>query len=319
MEMRSAIGKSRAVALFLVAMSGPGWAQDIAPQSFHYPYEVLVYDLPTAANGVNYRLYVRPPLRDPGAGERASSFYFLDAQRNFVPAAAMTSNYEYFNYIPAAYFIGIGYQDEADGVPKEHNRTRDYTPTKFVPPNQEHFLASNPVEYVGSGGADAFLNVIQEEIVPFIESKFPVDKNDRVLIGKSMSGLAATHAMLTKPGLFNRYVIISPSIWWDDWLKERSDRAIMRVAHDTADQDFPFETRAYFAVGDAEEQLGLVTDLYVLTNTLRNRRNERLKVYLDVLEDELHEGVFPGAFMRGIVGVYADEPNRRPSASAVTW
>ena len=59
----------------------------------------------------------------------------------------MTTNYEHFNYLPAAYYIGIGYQDEADGIAKEHNRTRDYTPTAFVPPDDSHFLAGNPASY----------------------------------------------------------------------------------------------------------------------------------------------------------------------------
>ena len=93
---------------------------------------------------------------------------------------AMAFNYEHFIYIPAAYFIGIGYQDEADGAAKEQNRTRDYTPTKFTPPDQSHFLASSPGSYEGSGGADAFLDVVEQEIIPFIESRYAVDKHERV-------------------------------------------------------------------------------------------------------------------------------------------
>ena len=76
-------------------------------------------------------------MRPLNEGEQAAAFYFLDPLRTFVPAASMTVNYEVFDYIPSAYFIGIGYQDEADGYPKEHNRTRDYTPTAFEPPDDE--------------------------------------------------------------------------------------------------------------------------------------------------------------------------------------
>ncbi len=293
-------------------------AQEVEPKSFEYPYEVLVYDLPTAENGIDYRLYVRKPLRAPAEGEAPSTFYFLDALRLFVPAAAMTSNFEYFNYHPAAYFVGIGYQDEADGVPKEANRTRDYTPTTFTPPDDKHFLAGNPVDYEGSGGCDAFLDVIDKQIVSFMEEQFGVGE-DRVLIGKSMSGLAAVHALMTRPDLFNRYIIISPAIWWDDWLYARDERYVMRQAKQVATQEYNRETRAYLAVGEAEDSFGLVTDMYVLANTLRMQRKENLKVHMDVLPDELHEGVFPGAFMKGIVGIYAEEEGRRPSATSVRW
>ena len=79
------------------------------------------------------------------------------------------------------------------------------------------------------------------------------------------------------------------------------------------------KTRTYFAVGKAEERLGLGTDLYLLTNSLTSRRSDNLKVYLDVLEGEQHEGVFPSAFMHGIVGVYVGEKNRKTSSSRVTW
>jgi predicted alpha/beta superfamily hydrolase len=293
--------------------------QEIAPQPFEYPYPVEVYDLPRSANGIEYRLYVRPPLEDPAEGEPPSTVYFLDALRNFTPAAAMSYNWEYFNYIPSSYFVGIGYRNEADGISRESNRTRDYTPTAFEPPDESHFLASHPVDWQGSGGAPAFFDVVEKEIVPFIEKRFAVSADDRVLVGKSTSGLAATYALLTRPELFNRYVIVSPAIWWDDWLDERRDRAIGEAERATRHLSRRREVRAYFAVGEAEERLRLVTDLYVLVDSLRNRHDPNLKVRLEVLPGEQHEGVFPAAFMRGIVAVYAQEPARRSSSVPVAW
>ncbi len=293
-------------------------AQEIEPKAFEYPYDVQVFDMPTASNGIDYRIYVRMPLRDPAEGEKHSSFYFLDPLALMTSAAAMTYNYAYFNYLPSAYYIGIGYQNEADGNWKQENRTRDYTPTAFKP-GKGHFLKDSPKDWVGSGGAPAFFDVVENQIIPFIESKFDVDPTDRVLIGKSTSGLGAVYAMMERPDLFNRYVIISPAIWWDDWLKQREERWVMRTARTTAKSEYLTNTRVYFAVGDTEERLDLVTDLYVLVNNLRKRRNENLKLNLQVLENEQHEGVFPSAFMHGIVGVYAGEENRKPSASKLDW
>ncbi|MCP5380932.1 MAG: alpha/beta hydrolase [Kordiimonadaceae bacterium] len=294
-------------------------AKSLPEKDFDYPWDVKVFDLPKSKNGIAYRIYVRLPIEPPKEGEKSSSFYFLDPLALFTPAAAMSYNYEYFNYIPSAYFIGIGYQNEADGHWKEENRTRDYTPTAFAPPNKDHFLSGNPVDYENSGGADAFLDVVRDDIIPFIETKYEVDEEDRVLIGKSMSGLLAAHALMTRPGMFKRYLIISPAIWWDDFLYPRMDRAIMKTAENTKNTKYPFETRAYFAVGEAEERMSLVTDLYVLFNSLQRRFDPKLKVNIDVLEGEQHEGVFPAAFMRGIAAVYADEEKRKPSSSPFHW
>ncbi|MBT5074314.1 MAG: alpha/beta hydrolase [Kordiimonadaceae bacterium] len=294
-------------------------ANNLPAKKFEYPWDVKVFDLPVSKNGVAYRLYIRAPIEPPQEGEKPSSFYFLDPLALFTPAASMSYNYEYFNYTPSAYFIGIGYQDEADGTWKEENRTRDYTPTAFAPPDASHFLSGNPVDYENSGGADAFLDVVRDEVIPFIEAKYEVDAEDRVLIGKSMSGLAAAYSLMTRPGMFKRYLIISPAIWWDDFLYPRMERAIMKTAEATKDAEYPIETRAYFAVGDGEERMSLVTDLYVLFNSLQRRFNPNLKVNIEVLPDEAHEGVFPNAFMRGMVGVYSDEENRKASASKLKW
>jgi|TARA_B100000315_G_scaffold115194_1_gene105748 hypothetical protein len=294
-------------------------ANSLTASNFEYPWKVEVFDLPISSNSVAYRVYVRLPIGPLNEGEKPSSFYFLDPLALFTPAAAMSYNYEFLRYVPPAYFIGIGYQDEADGRWKEENRTRDYTPTTFAPPNDQHFLAANPVDYENSGGADAFLDVVQDEIIPFIEARYEVDEQDRVLIGKSVSGLAAAHALLTRPGMFNRYLIISPAIWWDDFTYPRMDRSIMRTAESTRDTVYPFETRAYFAVGEEEERMSLVTDLHVLFNSIQRRFSPKLKVNLEVLPGEMHEGVFPGAFMKGIIGVYADDEKGRQSASALKW
>lgn len=306
-------------ALLLLSVGAPSTlAQDQEPRDFKHPFDLKVYDLPTSANGIDYQLIVRAPLRQPAEGEKSSTFYFLDAAANMTAAATMSYNYEVFNYIPSAYFIGIGYKNEEGTTWKEENRTRDYTPVEFTPPSG-HFLENSRKDWVGSGGAPAFFDVVETEIIPFVEQTFDVDKTDRVLIGKSTSGLGATYAALNRPGLFNRYLVISPAIWWDDWMLPRHERWVMRSARETAQTEYPTETRLYFAVGEAEERLDLVTDLYVLVNSLRKRRNDNLKVNLEVLPGEQHEGVFPAAFMRGIVGVYADEADRKPSASPLSW
>ncbi|WP_350292550.1 alpha/beta hydrolase-fold protein [uncultured Croceitalea sp.] len=308
--------KKLIVVLLLGAFS-IGNAQIASPKVFEFPFKVQVYDLPTSENGINYRIYVRPPLIAPEEGEKASSFYFLDPLRLFVPSSAMTSNFEYFNYHPAAYFIGVGYQNETDGIPKELNRIRDYTPTNFVP-TENHFLANKATEYKDSGECDAFLEVLKGELIPFIEDNFEVSE-DRVLIGKSMSGLAAVHSFLTRPNLFNRYIIISPSLWWDDWFKKRHERYVMRQLQNINLENYDKEVRVYFAVGEDEERFGLITDLYVLVNAINAMGSKNLKIHLDVLEGEQHEGVFPGAFMKGIVGIYTNEKNRRSSSSKVKW
>ncbi|WP_203292024.1 alpha/beta hydrolase [Maricaulis parjimensis] len=290
-------------------------AETLEPRDFNYPYRVEVLDLPTAPNGINYRLYVRPPLRRPAEGEQSSSVYLLDARQLFTPAASMSYNQEYFDYIPSSYFIGIGYQEDGEDSFDEFDRTRDYTPTSFTP-DEDHFLYNSPQDWEGSGGADAFFDYVETTIIPLVEARYDVSPSDRVLVGKSTSGLGATYALLERPGLFNRYVIISPALWWDDWLRPRHERWVMRAEVATRETEYPVETRVYLAAGEGEHTFGLATDVFVLFDALRSRRDDNLKLNAELLPGEQHESVFPAAFMRGLIGVYSD---RRESASPFDW
>ena len=102
--------------LLALAMPSPASGTLVEATTYRFPHDVMVFDLPTATNGVDYRLYVRPPLREPDTGGKPTGIYLLDPASLFPAASTMAANYEVFNYMPAAYFIGIGYQDDADRV-----------------------------------------------------------------------------------------------------------------------------------------------------------------------------------------------------------
>ena len=106
---------------------------------------------------------------------------------------------------------------------------------------------------------------------------------DRVLVGASLSGLAATHTLLTQPGLFNRYLIVSPSLWWDDWNYDRQDRYVMKQVSALNKDLFKNKTRVYFAIGEEEDGFGMVTDLYLLVNNLKMKRINNLMKKISIV------------------------------------
>ncbi|HEY0364955.1 MAG TPA: alpha/beta hydrolase-fold protein [Pyrinomonadaceae bacterium] len=90
------------------------------------------------------------------------------------------------------------------------DRTRDLTPAK----SSDKDLAGN-LRFPTSGGADNFLKFFETELIPEIEKQFRVQPY-RIFAGHSLGGLFAIHAMITKPGLFNSYVAVSPSLQWEN-------------------------------------------------------------------------------------------------------
>ena len=66
-----------------------------------------------------------------------------------------------------------------------------------------------------SGGARAFLAFVAEELQPWVAARHPVGPT-ATYVGHSFGGLFGAYTLMERPATFDRYVLGSPSIWWDD-------------------------------------------------------------------------------------------------------
>jgi predicted alpha/beta superfamily hydrolase len=80
---------------------------------------------------------------------------------------------------------------------------------------EKDYLPSPSKEQPTGGGADKFLRFISSELVPLIDSTYPA-KSDRCIIGHSAGGLFAIYALENQPDLFNSFICIDPSLWYED-------------------------------------------------------------------------------------------------------
>lgn len=103
--------------------------------------------------------------------------------------------------------VAIGYP-ETERFNSERRR-EDFTPS---------LPDADPAENAGrehtDGGADRFLAFIEEILKPDINRRFAVNSQREALFGHSFGGLFVLHALLTQPSSFDRYIAISPSLWW---------------------------------------------------------------------------------------------------------
>jgi uncharacterized protein len=86
-------------------------------------------------------------------------------------------------------------------------RTRDLTPT-YVPGFKAGFDTT-------SGGGEKFMAFIEKELMPYIDAKYPTEPY-KMLIGHSLGGLTVVNTLIHHTDLFNAYVAIDPSLWWDN-------------------------------------------------------------------------------------------------------
>ena len=167
---------SRALPLLLLAACG-------LPPGDHDAYTVR-----SAHTGSRYAVRTFVP---EGADRRtAPQLVVLDGDWHAVPAFLEAGREGHDPVV----VVTIGYEDD-------NARIRDFTPT-----------ALDAVE--GSGGLDAFVAALEEELLPGT----PGDAEARVWFGHSLGGLAVTDLWLHRPDLAERVIAASPALYWDDAL-----------------------------------------------------------------------------------------------------
>jgi uncharacterized protein len=125
--------------------------------------------------------------------------YLLDgsADEDFPHIAGLAQFMATYELMPPAIIVGIANVD----------RRRDFT----HPTSND----SDKVWVPHSGGSAEFIRYIADEVQPFITRTYRTN-GSRTLIGQSLGGLLATEVLFTRPELFDNYILVSPSLWWDD-------------------------------------------------------------------------------------------------------
>lgn len=150
----------------------------------------------------DYWVYLPPSYNDTiYAPQKYPVVYFLDGSRHF---HSITGIHDFlikgpYGSLPEMIMVGIISKD----------RAKDYTPTKVNKPN------SGLKNFPTSGDNSKFLNFIENELKPTINKKYRTSEFS-IFIGHSFGGIAVLNALLEKPELFDAYISIDPSIWWDN-------------------------------------------------------------------------------------------------------
>lgn len=138
------------------------------------------------------------------------AFYVLDERWSLGVMADLSTMLGMQRLMPKVVLVGVGYQNDSLAEVSER-RGGDYTPTNWPFPAFTSIKGTYP-----PGGADRTLDVLIGDAVPLVERIYRVDSSDRGLFGHSLSGLCASWCFATRPGVFNRYLLASPSVWWDN-------------------------------------------------------------------------------------------------------
>jgi len=182
--------------------------------------------------------------------------------------------------------VGLSY---ADGDSPQVSRNRDYTPSA-----RRDKSGDSTAVY---GQAEAYRRFIAEEVFPYVGKTLRADMGRKIFAGHSYGGLLGAHMLLTEHGMFQRYILSSPSLWYDDGL-------MLKRAQAFVGQQRELKARVLLLVGELERGKGqdedMVGDLRRFEAILRSARLPGLKVESRILAGEGHLTAFPAAITRGL-------------------
>lgn len=214
-----------------------------------------------------------PPGYDENDTTRYPVVYLLDGSvdEDFIHIVGLYqfNSFSWVGRVPPSIVVGIANVD----------RKRDFTFPSAIPEEQQ--------QYPTTGHSAAFIAFLEKELQPFVAKNYRTT-SAKTLIGESLGGLLATEILLEKPGLFHRYIIISPSLWWDGGsLLNQSFRLLAAKGP---------PTEIYIGVGKEGLTPGKVprvmeVDANVLADKLAQLNPKNLRVVFDYLPAENHAAI----------------------------
>ncbi|MDC0071698.1 alpha/beta hydrolase-fold protein [Gammaproteobacteria bacterium] len=231
--------------------------------------------------------------------------YVTDAGSNFSGLMSSLPLMQLVNDLPHFILIGIDYKSKKSNDSMSL-RNRDLTPTNdsiWMSGQKEMYKIFGDLPEAEPGGAKEFLEFIDHKVKPLINDKYHVNSSDQTYCGFSLGGLFGLFTLFTSPKSFNRYVIGSPSIWWDN-------KHILQIEEEYSKNNKELPAKIFMSAGDLEEEgdsdaFRMVTNVKSLSKTLKKRNYERLTMKTVILEDETHCSAVAATLNRGLRSVFS--------------
>lgn len=205
--------------------------------------------------------------------------YVLDGDIAFGMAASIARYLQIGDNIPELIIVGIGYGsiDKSAG----EKRKRDYRPTS-------------------ANGAENFLSFLEEELIPHIDSNYRTVPDDRTINGYSIGGLFGLYSLFTKPEIFSRYILGSPSLSWDDY-------SIFKYEENSPGKISDKKINIFISVGSEEPDEKYFNPIDNLVTQMQERKYSGVKLEAKVFDGSSHLAGPPESLTHGLLSVFGKE------------
>ncbi len=156
---------------------------------------------------------ILPEVYKPGSADKYEVIYVTDGEWATDLFSYIYNFAQGEHYVPPAIIVGIPNRY----IDKANQRDRDFLPVRVSEP-------------AISGGAGNFLSFIKDELIPYVNNKYPTNGTNSIY-GHSYGGVFVLYALLSEPQLFEIYYATDPPFRWnDDYLMKMTGEKIARTA-----------------------------------------------------------------------------------------
>jgi predicted alpha/beta superfamily hydrolase len=282
--MLTALNCTRNILMLFLLLSLQSKAQNVELFN-HISNEVIT--IPSKVLNQERQIYIHIPKQVPAnLTKTLPVLYLLDGENHFHILSAYIDYLSHYEIIPPIMVVGIISKD----------RRKDLTPTKSIIDYDGNIDST----YNTSGGNENFFRFMQEELMPYIEKKYKAGPY-KIFAGHSFGGITTINCMLTHPDMFNAYIAISPSLWWDS-------KHILKLAENKLTKSLHLNKKFFYSVGNEgiNDPNSFHTDVLRFDRLIVNKTPKGLQYQYKSYPEESHMSEPIVAYYDALRFIYQD-------------
>ncbi|HLJ93579.1 MAG TPA: alpha/beta hydrolase-fold protein, partial [Gemmataceae bacterium] len=143
------------------------------------------------------------------------------------------------------------------------------------------------------GGSEAFRSFIRRELMPQVKTRYRTT-HETAIVGESLAGLFVVETFFLEPDLFDTYIALDPSLWWNHQKLVAGSAERLRTWK-------KLEKTLYFASSDEK---GIIEVTQRFADILTKHAPPGLHWHYETMPEETHATIYHPAALKAFRAVF---------------
>ncbi len=149
------------------------------------------------------------------------------------------------------------------------------------------------------GGSAAFRSFIRKELMPEVKDRYRTTK-ETAIVGESLAGLFVVETFLIEPDLFDIYLAIDPSLWWNN-------HKLVKESATEIHKGMKLRKTLFFASSDEKENAVVMQEF---AGNLGKNAAPSIQWHYEKMPEEKHSTIFHPAALKAFRTVFKPETTK---------